>query len=832
MNSSAASSAVPTLDFSSMSDGEVKTVLAKYQIGLTADEARKVQEMIGRPPSVVEAVIWGIQGSEHCSYKSSRRFLKTLPTEGEHVILGPKEDAGIVALTDGPPGKRWGIVISHESHNHPSQIVPYEGAATGIGGTVRDVACMGARVLGALDSLRLGDLKTSESKTIAKEVVRGIAGYGNPLGIPNLGGDIVFDAAYNSNCLVNAIAVGLVREDEIIHSYVPKEAAEVGYDVIIVGKPTDRSGFGGAAFASVSMEEEKKDQNSGAVQEPNPFLERHLLASTYALFDWIVTTGNLPHVSFKDLGAGGVVCASVEQVAGPGYGAEIDLDRLHVAVEDLPSEVIACAETQERFCWMCHPDLTQRILDHYNKDWDLPAIAEKARASVIGKVTGDGVYRVRHRGRVVCEAKSRDITSGLLYNRKTEQKVEVRKEPTLSCEGDAIGVEVEGKMHTTSIGEVFKAMVAHPNYASRFPAILHYDKTVIGNSVVEAGEADAGVIAPLGNLEHYVQGGSHTGWEVSEKDRKRGAAFSSDGNSRYGRISPYWQGALAALESMCNVAAVGATPRALTDCLNYGNPEKPAELGALEEGVRGIGDAARGVAIRGAPVPVISGNVSLYNDTPDGGPIPPSAIVCCVGVVEDASKAVSMQCTKEGSLLLYIGEPKDECGGSAYYQVLEEITGAARDVLLGAHVPKPDFPVIGRMMECVRDLIGGGSVRSCHDVSEGGMLLALFEMLLPRRKVSRGFGVEVELHNFPGSLRTDTLLFTQTPAFIIEVEQELRDAVERLCKEHNVPVHALGTVTNDGTMRVRHGALTLQWEMAEMHRIWEQGLIKAWETQQ
>ncbi|MEK7218701.1 MAG: AIR synthase related protein, partial [Patescibacteria group bacterium] len=229
----------------SMGDDEAKHALSTFQIGLTVEEARKIQEMLGRPPTVVEAVIWGIQGSEHCSYKSSRRFLKTLPTEGKHVILGPKEDAGIVALTDGPTGKRWGIVISHESHNHPSQIVPFEGAATGIGGTVRDVACMGARVLGALDSLRLGDLKTQESKTIAKEVVRGIAGYGNPLGIPNLGGDIVFDAAYNGNCLVNAIAVGIVREDEIIHSYVPKEAAVEGYDIIIVGKPTDRSGFGG-----------------------------------------------------------------------------------------------------------------------------------------------------------------------------------------------------------------------------------------------------------------------------------------------------------------------------------------------------------------------------------------------------------------------------------------------------------------------------------------------------------------------------------------------------------------------------------------------------------
>jgi len=213
------------------------------------EEARKVEAMLGRPPTLVEAVIWGIQGSEHCSYKSSKRFLKQFPTSGKHVILGPKEDSGIVAITDGPPGKRWGIVVSHESHNHPSQVVPYEGAATGVGGNVRDVACMGARVIGAMDALRLGDLTSEESRTIAKEVVRGIAGYGNALGVPNLGGDVQFDASYNSNCLVNVVCHGIVREDEVIHSYVPGEAGKVGYDIIIVGKPTDRSGFGGASFA-------------------------------------------------------------------------------------------------------------------------------------------------------------------------------------------------------------------------------------------------------------------------------------------------------------------------------------------------------------------------------------------------------------------------------------------------------------------------------------------------------------------------------------------------------------------------------------------------------
>src|SRR3989338_2566793 len=506
-----ASQLAPLLPFSSSSDAEVAALLKKHRIGLTVEEARKICMMLKRDPTVVEAVIWGIQGSEHCSYKSSRRFLKMFPTTGKHVILGPKEDSGIVAITDGSVGKRWGLVISHESHNHPSQIVPFEGAATGVGGTVRDVICMGARVIGAMDLLRLGDLKTPESKTIAKEVARGIAGYGNPLGIPNIGGDTVFDSSYNTNCLVNAVAVGIVREDEVIHSYVPEEAAKEGYDIIIVGKPTDRSGFGGASFASLSIEEEKKDQNTGAVQEPNPFLERHLLASTYALFDWLVREKKMDKISFKDLGAGGVVCASVEQVSERGFGADVELTKVHVSMPDLPPEVIACAETQERFCWICHPSITQQILDHYNKIWDLPSVAEHARASVVGKVNDSGIYRLTYKGAVVCEAKSQDITSGLQYTRPTQEETIARTEPVIVSEGSSIVVTAPVQLRT-DLSTVFLSMLMHPNGASKDAFLRHYDKTVIGNSFIEAGEADAGGVLPLPDFCSYALDGGPPGW--------------------------------------------------------------------------------------------------------------------------------------------------------------------------------------------------------------------------------------------------------------------------------------------------------------------------------
>ena len=806
----------------------MKRSLKQYSIGLTVEEARKIETLLGRAPTVMEAVIWGIQGSEHSSYKSSRRFLKMFPTTGKHVILGPKEDSGIVALTDGPPGKRWGIVISHESHNHPSQIVPFEGAATGVGGTVRDVACMGARVVGCMDLLRLGDLKTAESRAIAKEVMRGIGGYGNPLGVPNLGGDTVFDAGFNSNCLVNAIAVGIVREDEVIHSEVPEEAAKEAYDIILIGKPTDRSGFGGAAFASLSIEEEKREQNTGAVQEPNPFLERHILISTYALFDWLAASGNLQRVSFKDLGAGGVVCATVEQVAGRNFGADVELSRVHVSLPDLPPEVIACAETQERFCWMAHPSLTPHILKHYNEDWDLPSVAENARASVIGTVNGSGIYHLTHNGATVCKAKSQDITSGLLYTRPTTLAESKREEPDIEC--DALGrIRVNEltsqRVVQTTITEVFRQMLTHPNHSSKSRVFRHYDKTVIGNGIIEAGEADAAVIQPLKDLHSYLPGGSHPGWQLPPGAEHVGAAFAGDGNPRYGRISAYSQGMLAAVESMMNVAAVGATPRALTDCLNYGNPEIPEHLAALEEGVKGISDAARAITFDGQCVPVISGNVSLYNSLPDGSSIPPSAIVCCIGVLPDAAKAVTMHIKAAGSALYLIGERKDECGGSAYYEVLEQMSGAPRDALLGSAIPQPDTEDAAKQMRLVIDAARAELLLSCHDISDGWMLLALFEMLMPVRKIGGGLGMDIDLSALRSSLSADRLLFSQSPGFIVEVSAEQKKHLESLSAKHGVPACRIGGTTASSALCIRNGGATLLDEqMGPLRTRWEESL--------
>lgn len=816
---------IPVLPFATMSDEEVKKALADNKIGLTVDEARKVQDMLGRPPTITEAVIWGIQGSEHCSYKSSRRFLKNFVTTGKHVILGPKEDSGIIAITDGPKGKRWGLVVSHESHNHPSQVVPYEGAATGVGGCVRDVLCMGARVIGSMDSLRLGDLKTDESRAIASEVIRGVAGYGNALGIPNLGGDTIFDSAYNNSCLVNVVSLGILREDEIIHSYVQKEAAKVGYDIIIVGKATDKSGFGGAAFASVTMEEDDKEANAGAVQEPNPFLERHLLASSYALFDWIVREGKLDKVSFKDLGAGGNVCASVEQVAPLGYGATVDLDKVHTALKGLPPQVIACAETQERFCWICHPSLSDHILHHYNVVWDLPSVAEGARASIVGKVTGDGIYTLLHKGEVVCSAKSVDITSGLQYVRPTKEPKTSFREPDISCSGPTIRVGSS----TFSFSDVFLALIADPCHASKSRVFRHYDKNILGNTIIEPGEADATVIMPLIDLQSYEIDGKHPGWveDIDPQDTTVGVALACGGNGRYGRVSPYLQGVNAVVENVRNIAATGAYPRAITDCLNYGNPEIPEHLWALEQGVLGISTAAKQLGFDGEAIPVISGNVSLYNATSQG-PIDPTANICVVGTMPDALKAIDMRLKSAGSTLYLIGKRKDECGASAYYSTLQKLVGGDESHFLGQSVPSPDFTEALQESRCIADAVRHGLLSSAHDISEGGLALALFEMMQPARGIGGAVGIRIDLSTLASDLRPDVLLFSETGGFVVEVSHDHDSAFLKLAKKNGVHPTPIGETVSKKSFIIENGRTEiLSIDMESASALWATALERA-----
>lgn len=709
---------------------------------LNGAEQKRLCSILGRPPTLTEETIFAIQWSEHCSYKSSKRFLKTLPSDSPFVILGPGQDSGIFAITDGPPGKRWGLVISHESHNHPSQIVPYEGAATGIGGVVRDVLCMGARVIGCLDILRFGKGQTELSRTIIRDVVRGIGGYGNPIGIPNLGGNTLFDQRYNKNCLVNAVAIGLVRENHIIPSIVPKEAGHIGYDIILIGKATDASGFGGAAFASASLLEEEETQNRSAVQEPNPFLERHLLAAFYDLFEWLQQKKYVHKVSCKDLGAGGVVCATVEQVAARGLGAEIELTNVHTIPDPPPPEVIACAETQERMCLISHPDLTSHILKHFNETWELPRIAENARASVIGKVTDDGVYHLMYKGTTVCKAKSSDITCGVEYTAKERPTQACHPEPD---EGRHPDVMVRPAHHDISIEKKFLDLLNNPNNASKEPIFIHFDKSVIGNTILEPGEADASVIAPLQDQGDWT-----------------GVALGCSGPLHE---DPYTQGFRAVLESAKKVIAVGATPRALTDCLNYGNPEDPNQLRELQEGIRGLRDAASILDI-----PFISGNVSLYNCSNDGSSIPPTATVCCIGVLPDARTALSMHLKKNHSHIALVRDDD-----------------------------------IAHLLEIFPTMIQKNHILSAHAVSNG-LLMALFEMTTGERGCGGNIGLDI--HDDLSLLTSASGILVETPSPIVH--------------PHVLPI---GQTIGDPILILKTGTTSdLPFALTPLHEKWKNGI--------
>ncbi len=778
------------LEFSKMSDEEVQSALKENQIGLTVDEARKIEDILGRGPTITEAVIWGIQGSEHCSYRSSRPHLKMLPTDAPNVILGPVEDSGVVEIVkDGD--KRWGLIMSHESHNHPSQIVPYEGAATGIGGNVRDVCCMGGKVIGVLDSLRFGRTENNEARVIANEVVRGIAGYGNPIGVPNLGGDILFDEAFDDNCLVNVMTLGLVAEDEIIHSFAPAEAAEVGYDIIIVGKPTDNSGMGGAAFASLELDEDDKEANKGAVQEPNPFLKRHLLASTYDLFARLKADGKLDKVGFKDMGAGGNTCSTVEQVVDQGFGAEIQLEKIHTAMDGLHPSVIAASETQERFAWTCHPDLTQMILDHYNVKWELGSVAEKAAASLVGKVTPGGQFVMTYNGEKEIDARAEDICEGLRYDREIKPKEIKVSEPEI----DEASLD---------LNKIFVQVLGSENIACRAHVYNKYDKNVQGNTIIEAGEADAGVIAPL--LDNP---------EVSEEAQKTGVAVSVDGNSRYSKISPYWQAANATVEAMRNVAAVGATPIAATDCLNYNNPEKPELMWEFVEGVRGISDALKGIELKDYPghaTPVISGNVSLYNS------VDATADLGVAGVIKDYNKAVTIRLKEAGNSLYLIGKRKNELGGSEFYLMQGHV---------GANVPQPDFKEAQNEIYGVIDAIDQETVVACHDISEGGLAVSLAEMTMPHPRIGGGkLAFEVDITN-TGDLETYQKLYSETGGFVCEVKAGQEEAFENIFKGYGTTPIKLGTVTENSSISIKdNGEEVISATLKDMQEAWLSSLAQ------
>ena len=767
------------IDFSELESDAIQTKLAELNIPLTPEEAMKIQnEMLGRAPSLTELVLFSIQGSEHCSYKSSRSHLKQLTTEGPDVVLGAKEDAGVVSVATDHEGHRWCVVMSHESHNHPSQIVPYEGAATGVGGNVRDVMCMGAEVIAYTDSFRFGEINRNKTKWIHDGVVAGIAGYSNPLGIPNISGDIYYHEGYNENCLVTLVTLGIVREDHIIHSYAPKNAD--GYDLILIGKPTDNSGFGGASFASLELEEKKKEQNKGAVQEPNAFLERHLLKSTYALFNILKEKNLINNIGFKDLGAGGIACASVELAETSGYGSEVWMDKIHIGMKNLHPSVYLCSETQERFMWVSPPEWTNFIVDHYNTAYDLPGVSAGSMASIIGKIRSDGQYIVHNGNEEIVNAPAKEVTEGFLYNRPFEPRETIFVEPNLS--------------EPLDYNQVLLNILSHENMASREPVFEQYDKQVQGRTQMETGVADAGVMAPF-NSKKYPS-------EI----RDVGIALSTDHNPRHGLISPYWGGVNSVVEAMRNVAAVGATPHAITDCLCFGNPENPHQMWEFVESVRGIADACRAITLKenpNHPTPIIAGNVSFYNESKSGA-IPPSPIVSCLGRIQDVNKTIPMHFQKSDSILLMVGQRKDELGGSVYYSLYNE---------LGTNLPKPDLKEVKNQIFALNNCIEKRLILSCHDIADGGVASAVAEMTFGNE-----IGCDVKIIN---DLRTDTILFSETGGFILELSMNNMEAVQSIFSHHGIELIKIGS-TNDSRAMVFNSVVKLSVKHAK--DAWTNGL--------
>jgi phosphoribosylformylglycinamidine synthase II/phosphoribosylformylglycinamidine synthase I len=781
-----------TVRVDSLDEGALQAELRVHGLTLAPGEARRVAELLGRDPTLAELTLFDTMWSEHCSYKSSRAVLqRTLPTQAGNVVVGPVEDAGIVDFGE-VDGVRYGVVIAHESHNHPSQVMPVEGAATGIGGIVRDVYCMGAEVVATLDPLRFGwpeGAGASRRLDIVRGVVRGIWQYGNAIGVPNLGGDVVFHPSFDENCLVNVVAVGIVDLDAVTHSSVPAAARDEPYDLILVGKPTDWSGMGGAAFASADLDAAAATSNRGSVQVADPFLKRVLTVANREVLALARREG--APIGFKDLGAGGIACVTSELADAGGFGCEVDLALVHAAPGEVPARVLACSETQERYGLAVPARLTERVLRIYNEDFALPTLYEGACGRRIGRVTTDGRYLLRYGERVLCEAPVQTITTGIRYEREGREM----RRPRIDAAARLPEPPIE------RIADEWLSLAGHANLCSREYIYRHYDSEVQGCSVLRPGEADAGVIAPLPGCS-------------------RGIALAADGNPVLGELDPYAAGAAAVLEACRNVACVGGMPAAITDCLNFGNPERPEVFWQFEEAVRGIADACRGLGrldADGEPLPVVSGNVSFYNQSPGGRAVAPSPIVACVGIVADVSRCRSLRFKAAGEGIYLVGAPVAQLGGSVYL--------AAGFAAGHPGAPPLDLAAARREIGVILELVRRGLATAVHDISEGGLAQALLEMSVGLEGQVE-LGAEIELPAGLAELTLREILFSERGGFVVTVPPERQAEAEGLLAVGDVSWWRLGEVNAGGDLHVRHAARRQECrvEVARLAEAWRGGL--------
>jgi len=686
-------------------------------LGLTDDEYDRVRATLGRDPSRAELAMYSVMWSEHCSYKSSRIHLKKLPTEGPAVLVGPGEDAGVVDLGDG-----LAAVFKMESHSHPSAVEPYQGAATGVGGIVRDVLSMGARPVALLDPLRFGPLTEPRNRLLFSGVVAGIGGYGNCIGVPTVGGEVAFADCHSANPTVNVMCVGLASADRLMRSRAEGE----GNLLLLIGARTGRDGIGGVSvLASRTLEDDAGDSRP-SVQIGDPFTEKLLIECCLELIQAGLLEG------LQDLGGAGMTCAVSESVARASRGAEVDLDAVPLRQAGMEPFEILTSESQERMLAVVRPDRLEEVRQVCERWGLLPA--------VIGRVTSDGLVRARLAGEIVAEVPAKSLTDdGPVYHRPMSIPAELddlnEEDPTFAAV-------------TTPPGEAFLAVLGSPNVASKRYVWEQYDSLVQGQTVLGSG-ADAAVVRIEGSL--------------------KAMALSTDGKGRYGLLDPYLGAAHAVAEAARNVATVGAKPLAITNCMNFGNPERPEVMWAFAEAIRGMADACRALG-----TPVTGGNVSFYNES-GGSAIYPTPVVGMLGIIEDYRLLVRTGFPRPGLAIYLLGETLPALGGSEFAEVvLGKVAGRP---------PALDLEREGALHALLQEAARDDVLASAHDCSDGGLAVALAESA-----IAGGTGFAVTL---PGDLPDHVTLFSESASRAV-VSVRPADALESMASRHHTPFARIG----------------------------------------
>ena len=694
---------------------------------LTEGEYKKIIETLKREPNDVELGLYSAMWSEHCSYKSSKPVLDLLPTQAEWVLFGPGENAGAIDIGEG-----LAMMMKIESHNHPSAVEPFHGAATGSGGVVRDILAMGARPVALLGSLRFGNFEDSHVKYLVEEAAKGLAFYGNGIEVPTVGGETYFLDSYQGNPLVNAMCVGLAKKEDIV------VAVAEGADsiVILAGEKTGRDGVGSASFASRELEGEEKEIEHPPIPQGNPFLEKKLIEACLEIVKKRLVLG------MQDLGAAGLVSSTCEMASKGNCGIELDLSLVPRKEKNITPREIMLSETQERMLLITKKDKEDEIGKIFNK-WGI-------EYTVIGKVTSDGILRLKEGEKIVGEVPAKSLAEDVpirYYQGKIPAKLKEIQE-----------LRLENITQPEDYNQVLLKILASPNICSKEWVCKDNKKiNVEGTEVVLFPGDDAGILKIKGS--------------------KRGIAFTTDGNGRYCYLDPFVGGEIAVAEAARNLSCKGALPMAVTDNLNFGNPEKEEIFWQLEESVKGISEACRALE-----TPVISGNVSLNNES-NGEAIYPTPIIGMAGVIEDCDQGCTMPFKNDGDLIVLIGENKEEIGGSEYLKVFHNLEKGVP--------PQIDLSLEKSVQDACRESIQAGIISSAHDCADGGLAVTLAECCITGKK-----GAKVEINNT--KIRNDALLFGEAQSrIVVSLSVKNMDSLKEIANKYEAPIQILGKVEGD-----------------------------------